>query len=336
MSSSHAAFKVNAKILLLNLSSAVASEMAQVEAMIQHSLNHPISLIPEVGGHLISKGGKRLRPMLLVACAQLCGYEGESHIKLATCLEFIHNATLLHDDVMDKSHLRRGKPTAHHIWGAPASIVVGDFLLCRALELMTEVQSWPIVHLINHMATKIIEGQTLDLSLGHRLDITEEMYLNVIHLKTAWLFQAACELGALLTDHPERDSLRLFGYHLGMAFQLMDDVLDYMSTADILGKNPGQDFQEGKVTLPVLLAFERCSSHEKEFWIRTIQNQHQTPDDFAQALQLMKQYQVFETVMEHAHTFLQNATDNLSAFPASSLKKALLDALLFVHQQALA
>lgn len=319
--------------LLASLASKVAPQMDRVEAMIQEALAHRIPLIPEVGGHLISGGGKRLRPMMLIACAELCHYTGEDHIKLATCLEFIHNATLLHDDVMDKSALRRGKPTAHKIWGAPASIVVGDFLLCRALELMTEVESWPIVQLINRMATKIIEGQTLDLSLGTHLDITEETYLDLIHLKTAWLFQTACELGALVAGHPARKALHTLGYHMGMAFQLMDDVLDYISTAEVLGKNPGQDFQEGKVTLPVILALGHSSLEERAFWERTMRDHIQTPEDFSAACQIMHTHRVFAEVIQKAKNHIKQASLQLAAFPRSSLRGALEEALLFIPQQ---
>lgn len=319
--------------LLAPLISLVAPEMAQMDVLIQGSLTHGISLIPLVGGHLISSGGKRLRPMLLIACAKLCGYTGDDHIKLATCLEFIHNATLLHDDVMDKSELRRGVPTAHTVWGTAASIVVGDFLLCRALELMTEVESWPIVRLINSMATKIIEGQTLDLSLSHRLDIKPQDYLEMIHLKTAWLFQGACELGALVSHHDQASQLRDFGYRLGMAFQLMDDVLDYTSSAERLGKNPGQDFREGKVTLPVLLAYEKGAPAERAFWERTIQAPNQTEEDFQEALALMRAHKVFETVIGDARAFLDQAAVTLNSFPPSPLQKALYDILTFIHQQ---
>jgi octaprenyl-diphosphate synthase len=322
------------KDLLITISQELAPEMKRVEAMIENALAHRITLIPEVGGHLIASGGKRLRPLMLMACARLCGYQGDDHIKLATCLEFIHNATLLHDDVMDQSHLRRGKPTAHQIWGAPASIVVGDFLLCRALELMTEVESWPIVHLINHMATKIIEGQTLDLSWSQHLSMDEATYLEMTHLKTAWLFQAACELGALVAQHPEKEALKAFGYHLGMAFQLMDDVIDYTSTADILGKNPGQDFQEAKVTLPVILALAKASPEERAFWERTLKDHVQTADDFAQARQIMTHHKVFEQVIASAQVALDKAAHNLEPFPESPLKKALLNVLQFIHQQA--
>lgn len=322
------------QLLLHQLLELVKEDTLRVEGMIRDSLNHTIDLIPEVGGHLIKAGGKRLRPVLLVACARLCGYQGQEHIKLATCIEFIHNATLLHDDVMDKSYLRRGKPTAHEIWGVPASVVVGDFLLCRALELMTDVESWPIVRLINQMATRIIEGQALDLSWEHKIDMTEEDFFHVIHLKTAWLFQTACELGAMLSLHPEQENLRNFGYHLGMAFQLIDDVLDYTSTAPDLGKNPGQDFREGKITLPVILAFERATPEEKDFWNRTIGKQQQTPEDFIQALQIMSKHNVFEEVTKRAMKFLANAEENLSPFPPSPLKTALQGVLQFIYLQS--
>jgi octaprenyl-diphosphate synthase len=319
--------------LLRPLLQLFSEEMVQVDQILCQALSHPTDLIPQVGGHLISSGGKRLRPMLLLATARLCHYTGQEHLKLASCLECIHNATLLHDDVMDQSLLRRGKPTAHRIWGTPASIVVGDFLLCRALEWMTEIQSWPIVRLVNAMATKIIEGQALDLALSAQLDVAEHTYFDVIHLKTAWLFQTACELGALLAHHPHQDNLRRFGYHAGMAFQLVDDILDYTSTPEILGKNPGQDFQEGKITLPIIRALAMGTVEERGFWKRTLQQKKQSPEDFETAKKILRAHKVFESVGADAQTHLVAAQHALHVFPSCAIKDALADMLSFICNQ---
>ena len=319
--------------LLHPLAEAVAQDMVAVDLLLDKACAHTIPLIPQVSGHLMKRGGKRLRPMLVLASAKLCGYEGEDHLKVASCLECIHNATLLHDDVMDKSLLRRGQPTAHRVWGTPASIVVGDFLLCRALEWLTQVESWPIVRLVNHMATKIIEGQTLDLSLEGRLDVDEATYFEVIHLKTAWLFQTACEVGALLTDHPHSLALRSFGYHAGLAFQMVDDVLDYTSTPEILGKNPGQDFQEGKVTLPIIRALAAGSPSDREFWSRTLGAKEQTVGDFPKAQEILKNTGAFESVLTDAHQQLDKACQALMPFPNSALRQALRDMVAFIGAQ---
>ena len=311
-------------------------DMQRVEASIHTHLEHTIPLIPQVGGHLILAGGKRLRPLLLLAAAQLCGYEGRDHIKLAVCLEFIHNATLLHDDVMDHSALRRGRPTAHHVWGTEASIVVGDFLLCKALSLMAEVELWPVVHLISQTSTKIIEGQTLDLCLGAQVDLSEAQYLDMIEAKTACLFEAACGLGALLQPEtaPKSPPLREFGRLLGLAFQIMDDVLDYTSDAATLGKTPGQDFREGKVTLPVILAFARADAQEKAFWTRCLQNRQQNPDDLVQAEHFLQAHQAFAQARTRAQKYGDQACALLEAhFPDHALKPALAALVDFVIHQ---
>ncbi|MBL4757234.1 MAG: polyprenyl synthetase family protein, partial [Rhizobiales bacterium] len=248
--------------LLLRL---VGDDMKRVNTIILEKAASNVDLIPELARHLIDSGGKRLRPMLTLACAHLVGYQGEHHIKLATAVEFMHTATLLHDDVVDESDLRRGKATARILWGNQASVLVGDFLLGQAFKMMVETGSLECLRILSDAAVVIAEGEVWQLSTAQNVATTEDDYLNVIRAKTAALFSAAAEVGAAITNRPEEEqaALRAYGNNLGIAFQLIDDALDYSGDQAKLGKAVGDDFREGKVTLPVVLSYRRGDEAER-------------------------------------------------------------------------
>ena len=249
----------------------VAADMERVNATILSRTGSEVTMIPEVANHLISSGGKRLRPMLTLAMAHLAGYSGDGHIKLAASVEFMHTATLLHDDVVDESELRRGKLSARMLWGNEASVLVGDFLLGhRLFRMMVEVGSLRALDILSSAAATIAEGEVMQLAAAKNTATTEDEYLAVIRGKTAELFAAACEVGPVIANRPkaEQTACRSVGMNLGIAFQLVDDVLDYGGKAAKLGKNVGDDFREGKITLPVVLAFRRGNDVERAFWVR--------------------------------------------------------------------
>src|SRR5579885_3000400 len=249
------------------LAELVAPDMERVNAAILARTGSQVTMIPEVANHLISSGGKRLRPMLTLAMAKLSGYGGDGHIKLAAAVEFMHTATLLHDDVVDESDMRRGKLAARMLWGNEASVLVGDFLLGQAFKMMVEVGSLPCLDVLSSAAVVIAEGEVMQLSAAKDTATTEDDYLAVIRAKTAALFAAACEVGPILAGRSKAEvaACRGFGVNLGLAFQLIDDALDYGGSSAKLGKNVGDDFREGKITLPVVLSFRRGSAKERDF-----------------------------------------------------------------------
>lgn len=308
-----------------------AQDMAQVNQLIFAEIENSFSLIASVAGHLITSGGKRLRPLLTLACARLCGYEGIQHHQLATCIEFIHTATLLHDDVVDQSALRRGMATAHTLWGETASVLVGDFLLSRSFQLMVQVNSLEVMGLLSQAAAKIAEGEVMQLAFQRQIDLPQEKYMDIITAKTACLFQAACEVGAILTHQPasQREALRQYGLYLGIAFQLMDDALDYHAQQEVLGKKVGQDFREGKVTLPSLLAYSKGTSEQKVFWRRTLQDLDQQDGDLEVALKFLEETGSLEKTFSLAQNYAERGIQSLQIFPPSSLRLALEEAALF-------
>ena len=247
--------------LIEPLTTLVANDMARVNQTILSRTGSDVAMIPEVANHLISSGGKRLRPILTLATAGLCGYAGAGHVKLAAAVEFMHTATLLHDDVVDGSDMRRGHAAARVLWGNEASVLVGDFLLGQAFKMMVEVGSLPCLDVLSSAAAVIAEGEVMQLSAAKDTETTEDAYLAVIRAKTAALFAAACEVGPILADRPKAEiaACRGYGANLGIAFQLIDDALDYGGSSAKLGKNVGDDFREGKITLPVVLSFRRGS-----------------------------------------------------------------------------
>ena len=254
------------------LASLVAADMERVNTAILARTGSDVTMIPEVANHLISSGGKRLRPMLTLAMAKLAGYSGDGHIKLAAAVEFMHTATLLHDDVVDESDMRRGKLAARMLWGNEASVLVGDFLLGQAFKMMVEVGNLHALDILSSAAAVIAEGEVMQLGAAKNTATNEDEYLAVIRAKTAELFAAACEVGPALAgkDKAEQAACRSFGMNLGIAFQLIDDALDYGGKSAKLGKNVGDDFREGKITLPVVLSFRRGSDSERAFWNRTL------------------------------------------------------------------
>jgi len=264
-----------------------------------------------------------LRPLLTIASAELCGYKGERHVHLAACVEFIHTATLLHDDVVDESTLRRGRQTANSLWNNKASVLVGDFLFSRAFELMVADGSLEVLDILSKASSAISEGEVLQLSMSHSLELTEETYLKIIESKTARLFSAATEVGAVVAEAPEtqRKALTQFGRALGIAFQLMDDVLDYTANEDQLGKTIGDDFREGKVTLPLLLAYNKGS--ERSFWEEVLSKTTRDDKDLQRALILLKESNALTESKKKAEVYVNEALECLNQFPPSALKSAL-------------
>ncbi len=309
----------------------VASDMERVNATILSRTGSEVTMIPEVANHLISSGGKRLRPMLTLAMANLTGYSGDGHIKLAASVEFMHTATLLHDDVVDESELRRGKLSARMLWGNEASVLVGDFLLGQAFRMMVEVGSLRALDILSSAAATIAEGEVMQLAAAKNTATTEDEYLAVIRGKTAELFAAACEVGPVIANRPkaEQTACRSVGMNLGIAFQLVDDVLDYGGKAAKLGKNIGDDFREGKITLPVVLAFRRGNDGERAFWIKALERGEISDGDLDHAIGLMTKHRALEDTLSRAQHYGAMAVDALALFPASAMKTALEQVVAF-------
>ena len=320
------------------LLSLCADDMVQVDREILARMRSPVALIPELANHLVGAGGKRMRPLLTVAAARLCGHGSgdDRHIKLATCVEFIHSATLLHDDVVDVSALRRGKPSANSLWGDKASVLVGDFLFTRAFELMVDVGSLDILSVLSSASSTIAEGEVLQLVSQRDTSTPEATYLQVIKGKTAKLFAAAAEVGAMIAGRngPERVALESFGMNLGIAFQLVDDALDYSGREAQLGKSVGDDFREGKITLPVILAYLRGRTVEREFWKRTIERLDQRDSDLQHAQSLLDRHGALSDTLERARHYGAMARDALGLFADAPLKAALLEAVDFATDRA--
>ena len=321
---------------LESLVALVAGDMNRVNQTILARTGSEVAMIPEVANHLISSGGKRLRPMLVLAAAGLADYKGDGHIKLAAAVEFMHTATLLHDDVVDQSDLRRGKLAARKLWGNEASVLVGDFLLGQAFRMMVEVGSLPCLDVLSVAATVIAEGEVMQLSAAKDTETTEDAYLAVIRAKTAALFASAAEVGPTVAQRPKAEiaACRAYGMNLGVAFQLIDDALDYGGQAAKLGKNVGDDFREGKITLPVVLSFRRGNEAERAFWKRVLEKGDILDGDLETALATMKKHRALEGTVERARLYGAMARDALELFPPSPWKHALLDAVEFAVQRA--
>ena len=309
----------------------VTQDLDKVNATILEHMQSPVHLIPQLAGHLIAAGGKRLRPMLTLGTAALCQYSGERHIKLAACVEFIHTATLLHDDVVDASELRRGKLTANSVWGNQPSVLVGDFLFSRAFQLMVSDGSLHVLKLLSNASAVIAEGEVHQLLTTNDTSTSESDYLEVIQSKTAELFSAAARIGAVVADRPkiEEEALAAYGTNLGVAFQLVDDALDYSARQAELGKTIGDDFSEGKITLPVILAFRRGNEEEKKFWKRCLEELEQHPDDLDRAQSLIKQHSTLDDTMTRARHYSALARDSLDLFSDCEAKQALISVIDF-------
>jgi octaprenyl-diphosphate synthase len=314
----------------------VAPDMNGVNAVILERMQSKVALIPELAGHLIAGGGKRMRPMLTLACAALLGYPGTRHHKLAAAVEFIHTATLLHDDVVDGSGMRRGKRTANLIWGNPASVLVGDFLFSRAFELMVEDGSLKVLRILSHASAVIAEGEVEQLTAQRRIETDEEQYLTIISAKTAALFAAACRVAPVVAEADEDSELALesYGKNLGIAFQLTDDVIDYASDAATMGKGVGDDFRDGKMTLPVILAYARGSEADRAFWRSAISGDRVSDPDLAYAVELLRSAGALADTLERARHYGRRAIDALANFPASKAKAALTEAVEFAISRA--
>ncbi|MDX8459080.1 polyprenyl synthetase family protein [Mesorhizobium humile] len=308
-----------------------AADMGRVNELILSKAGSDVEMIPEIANHLISSGGKRLRPMLTLAAAQMFGYSGEGHVKLATAVEFMHTATLLHDDVVDESALRRGKKTARMIWGNQASVLVGDFLLGQAFRMMVEVGSLEALDILSAAASIIAEGEVMQLAAAKNLETTEDEHFAVIKAKTAALFSAAAEVGPVIAQasRTDRAALRSYGMNLGLAFQLIDDALDYGGSSKDLGKNVGDDFREGKVTLPVILAYRRGTKAERTFWKRAIEDNVVDDAALEKAIGLMARHGAIADTIVRARHFGEIARDALAPLEATPQKSALIDVIDF-------
>jgi octaprenyl-diphosphate synthase len=312
------------------------ADMAGVDAIIIDRMQSPVSVIPVLADHIIRAGGKRLRPLITVTAARLAGGRGDTGQKLAAAVEFIHTATLLHDDVVDGSGLRRGKIAAHLIWGAPSSVLVGDFLFARAFELMVETGSMRAMEILARAARVIAEGEVLQLSRAHDVDLSRETYLEIISAKTAALFAAAAESGAVLAGKDDGfvRGFQAYGENLGIAFQLVDDALDYSGRQALMGKNVGDDFREAKMTLPIILAHARADAESRAFWKRVIETANQTEADLNHAITLVEETGAIQETMRRARSYADAAKTALGILPASPIKSALSDIADFCVERA--
>ncbi|MGB4223394.1 MAG: polyprenyl synthetase family protein, partial [Syntrophorhabdus sp.] len=303
----------------------IADDLARLESTIQKLITTKIGFIKEIVNHIIRSGGKRVRPILIILTARLCGYKGEKHIPYAAIIEFIHTATLLHDDVVDNAQTRRGSSTANTLWGNEPSVLVGDFLFSKSFELMAHNGNEEIMRIMSEATTSLAEGEILELLKTCDIDTTEEEYFEIIKNKTASLFSAACEVGAILgrVNQTKRAALRDFGYNLGMAFQLTDDVLDYTSYDAVLGKRVGTDLKEGKVTLPLIHALVSSEEKEKDYINTVINNTKVTARDFVRVGKIIKKYGGVEYTTNATRQFIEKAKLNLQAFKPSAYKESL-------------
>jgi len=316
--------------------SLVAEDMNSVNAVILARMQSRIPLIPELAGHLIAGGGKRMRPMLTLACARLLDYQGARHHKLSAAVEFIHTATLLHDDVVDGSGMRRGRRTANMIWGNNASVLVGDFLFSRSFELMVEDGSLKVLRILSGASAVIAEGEVNQLTAQRRIETDESQYLEIIDAKTAALFAAACRIAAVVAERPEPEELALdaYGRNLGIAFQLVDDAIDYVSDGATMGKDTGDDFRDGKITLPVILAYARGSEADRTFWKEAMSGLHGDNADLAHAQRLLAATGAIDDTLARARLYGQRAIDALGLFGNSAARAALTEAVAFAIARA--
>jgi octaprenyl-diphosphate synthase len=313
----------------------LGKDLDGVNALIVARMHSPVALIPQLAGHIVSAGGKRLRPMLTLASARLCGYQGEEHLALAAAVEFIHTATLLHDDVVDSSDLRRGRDTANAVWGNKPAVLVGDFLFARSFQLMVEDGSLRVLDILSRTSAIIAEGEVHQLITANDTASTEAAYLEVIEAKTAALFSAASRIGAVLADRPsdEEEALARFGRNLGIAYQLIDDMLDFSAHQSEFGKSVGDDFRDGKITLPIVIAFARADPDERAFWRRTLEAGEQAPGDLERALRILERRGALAETLARARAYAGAAIDALACFPDSPLRRALAEAAAFATER---
>lgn len=328
--------KKNIKNSVDDLQLYFAQDMQAVDKLINSYITSNLTpVISELSNHLINAGGKRLRPLLTLAASDLCNYSGASHIKLAAAIEFIHTATLLHDDVVDESFQRRGKPTANILWDNQSSVLVGDYLFSKSFQLMVETDSLKVLSILADASSTISEGEILQLSAVKNIKTDESAYFKIIEGKTAALFAAATEVGAVISnvERKKADALANFGKALGISFQITDDLLDYVGSEEVLGKNIGDDFKEGKVTLPLIKAISRSSKEEKRFWEEVINKGMQKSSDLEHALLLMRQHDVFNETRSEAIKWSKKARNYLDIFPESKTKVILQELTYFVVER---
>ncbi|MDC1475991.1 polyprenyl synthetase family protein [Pelagibacteraceae bacterium] len=310
----------------IGLKNLVGAKLDEVSQQIKHKLASEINLIHKMTDYHVKTGGKRIRPLLTLASAKLCGYKnGNRDINLAACIELIHNATLLHDDVIDNSNLRRGVKTANSVWGNQSSILVGDYLFSRCFEMMVEDGSQEILKLLSSTSSRIAQGEVLQLEYKGEIDLLEETYFNIINMKTAALFSAATKVGACLGNKSkkEKDALESYGKNLGLAFQIADDALDYFSTKKIFGKEIGKDFYEGKTTLPLIIIFQRANNEERDFLKEIFKKKKRNEDDFSETLALINKYKAVQASFKRAEHFVNISYDALGIFNHSEEKRVL-------------
>ncbi len=318
------------------LASLMGDDLGAVDAAIHSRMLSEVALIPQLGQHLVDSGGKRLRPLITLAAARQYGYSGDAHVKLAAAVEFIHTATLLHDDVVDESVLRRGRPAANVLWGNKPSILVGDFLFSRAFQLMVETGMPGVLSVLSNASCVIAEGEVMQLKSAKNLAIPEADYLKVITAKTAALFSAAAEAGAMTAgvERVHSDALRDYGRNLGIAFQLVDDALDYSGRQAVMGKSVGDDFRESKMTLPVILSLRQASEEERRFWKKTIEVGIQEEGDLSRAIEFLERGGALGETIERARIYARAARDALGVCAESAIKSALAEIADFVVERA--
>lgn len=317
------------------LAALLAEDLTAVDAIIHQYMTSPVGVIPNLAAHLIDAGGKRIRPLITLAAARICGGGGDGARKLAAAVEFIHSATLLHDDVVDVSSMRRGKKSANVVWGNSASVLVGDFLFARSFNLMVETGDIQVLDILARAASVIAEGEVMQLAAANDAEQTRERYMAIVEAKTAALFAAAGKAGAVAAGRPgvEATALDTYGRELGLAFQLVDDALDYGGLAATMGKNAGDDFREGKVTLPVLIAREAGDEAERAFWRRAMGGER-SDDDFHRAVALIGRHDGIAKTLEAARAHATRAKEALNALPTNAYREALADLPDFVVDRA--
>ncbi|MFQ3667026.1 MAG: polyprenyl synthetase family protein [Sphingomonadaceae bacterium] len=325
-----------AKPSLQPLMTLVAPGLNAVNRVILDRMQSEVALIPELAGHLIAGGGKRLRPMLTLGSAAALDYQGDRHHRLAAAVEFIHTATLLHDDVVDGSNMRRGRATANVIWGNEASVLVGDYLFSRAFELMVEDGSLKVLKILSRASAVIAEGEVAQLTAQRQVETSEERYLAIISAKTAALFAAACQISAVVAERPQKveDALEAYGRNLGIAFQLVDDAIDYVSDSETMGKLSGDDFRDGKVTLPVILAYARGDERARRFWARAMSGRANGADELAEAVSRLEGTGAIADTLARARLFGSRALDALGALPPTAARAALAETVAFAIDRA--
>jgi octaprenyl-diphosphate synthase len=314
----------------------LADDLAAVNTLIRSRMaSDHAPRIPEVTAHLVEAGGKRLRPMLTLAAAHLCGYQGQFHINLAATVEFIHTATLLHDDVVDESGQRRGRPTANLLWDNKSSVLVGDYLFARSFQLMVETGSLRVLDILSNASATIAEGEVLQLTASQDLATTESIYMQVVRGKTAALFAAATEVGGVIAGAPETQvrALSDFGDALGVSFQIVDDLLDFQGDPGAIGKNVGDDFRERKLTMPLIKAIARADAEERAFWVRTIEKGKQEDGDLDRALALLTKHGALSDTSRIARSEAARAKEALAPLPNHPIKEMLLDLADYVVER---